>query len=209
MSLVNIFVTSPDTHSERRFLRNITVSELRARLEPIVGIPSQNQTLTLDGVLLMNMNLSLVDAGVRELSTLIVGDITDEKNERGGQYTDVSQVEKYDMTDEEYKNRSDTVLAYKKANEIGRFSKAAAEAEKEPLPEHIKVNDRCKIHPSTTGEIERLGHVRYVGKTSFSPGNWIGVELDEPVGKNDGWWVLCLLLRNTNNSQQHTRAALL
>lgn len=113
------------------------------------------------------------------------------------------------MTDEEYKNRSDTVLAYKKANEIGRFSKAAAEAEKEPLPEHIKVNDRCKIHPSTTGEIERLGHVRYVGKTSFSPGNWIGVELDEPVGKNDGWWVLCLLLRNTNNSQQHTRAALL
>lgn len=208
MSLVNIFVTSPDTHSERRFLRNITLSELRARLEPIVGIPSQNQTLTLDGVLLMNMNLSLVDAGVRELSTLNVslyytylqrlkkrkvGDITDEKNERGGQYTDVSQVEKYDMTDEEYKNRSDTVLAYKKANEIGRFSKAAAEAEKEPLPEHIKVNDRCKIQPSTTGEIERLGHVRYVGKTSFSPGNWIGVELDEPVGKNDGWWVLCLL----------------
>lgn len=72
MSLVNVFVTSPDTHSERRFLRNITLSELRARLEPIVGIPSQNQTLTLDGVLLMNMNLSLVDAGVRELSTLTV-----------------------------------------------------------------------------------------------------------------------------------------
>ncbi|TIB75878.1 hypothetical protein E3Q22_01601 [Wallemia mellicola] len=151
---LNVFVTSPDTHSERRFLRNITLSELRARLEPIVGIPSQNQTLTLDGVLLMNMNLSLVDAGVRELSTLTVGDITDEKNERGGQYTDVSQVEKYDMTDEEYKNRSDTVLAYKKANEIGRFSKAAAEAEKEPLPEHIKYNDDDF---SLIGSLARIG----------------------------------------------------
>lgn len=28
--------------------------------------------------------------------------------------------------------------------------------------------------------------MRYVGTTAFAPGNWIGVEYDEPVGKNDG-----------------------
>ncbi|XP_073412451.1 CAP-Gly domain-containing linker protein 4 isoform X1 [Dendrobates tinctorius] len=33
---------------------------------------------------------------------------------------------------------------------------------------------------------QRLGMVRFYGKTNFAPGNWCGIELDKPHGKNDG-----------------------
>ena len=32
----------------------------------------------------------------------------------------------------------------------------------------------------------KLGKVAFIGEAKFAPGEWVGVELQEPVGKNGG-----------------------
>lgn len=49
----------------------------------------------------------------------------------------------------------------------------------------IAIGKRCRVG----GEDEKRGEVMYVGEVEQIPGGsgkWIGVKLDEPVGRNDG-----------------------
>lgn len=48
---------------------------------------------------------------------------------------------------------------------------------------NLSVGDRVIV---SSGMGSRAGILKYVGETKFAPGNWCGVELDEPTGKNDG-----------------------
>ncbi|KAK0160840.1 hypothetical protein PV328_008206 [Microctonus aethiopoides] len=47
----------------------------------------------------------------------------------------------------------------------------------------LKLGDRVIVSSS---QGSKTGVLRYIGETEFATGEWCGVELDDPVGKNDG-----------------------
>ncbi|XP_001948099.2 CAP-Gly domain-containing linker protein 1 isoform X6 [Acyrthosiphon pisum] len=47
----------------------------------------------------------------------------------------------------------------------------------------LKIGDRVII---SSGQGSKLGVLRYRGATQFAPGEWCGIELDDPLGKNNG-----------------------
>ena len=97
------------------------------------------------------------------------------------------------MPEETYSSLPSTVLAWKKANKLGRFDPDAPEQERQRLQalwdeiqaRKIEVGKRCQLGVDST----RRGEIGYVGEVPQIPGlggPWIGVALDEPSGKNNG-----------------------
>jgi tubulin-folding cofactor B len=97
------------------------------------------------------------------------------------------------MPPEEYEKKGDSVLAWKKNNQLGRFDPDAPSHEQAKLQafeaeiqnKGIEVGQRCRVG----ADDDRRGKVMYVGEVDEIPGGagqWVGVMLDEPVGKNDG-----------------------
>ncbi|KAJ3394073.1 hypothetical protein HDU84_000101 [Entophlyctis sp. JEL0112] len=111
-----------------------------------------------------------------------------------GAYTDVSQVKKFEISDEEYSKRSDSVRAFKQRMKLGRFADGSSEASASTTDgddfsaaaAKIKVGDRCEVTVDDEGGLAKRGEVKFVGLTKFKPGYWIGIEYDEPLGKHDG-----------------------
>lgn len=91
-----------------------------------------------------------------------------------------------------YETLPSSVLAWKKAEQLGRFDPLLSEHEAQKIQNlwdeislrNIGISKRCRLG----NEGARRGTVAYVGVVDGIPGKgpWVGVALDEPVGKNDG-----------------------
>eukprot|EP00160_Parvularia_atlantis_P006170 Unigene15365_Nuclearia_a/m.45940 Unigene15365_Nuclearia_a/g.45940 ORF Unigene15365_Nuclearia_a/g.45940 Unigene15365_Nuclearia_a/m.45940 type:complete len:228 (+) Unigene15365_Nuclearia_a:86-769(+) len=192
MSVVNLFVTvNKETMvaNERRFDKGLTVAALKSRLELIVGTPPEHMRLQLFDR--RDQLVCAIDDDTRMLGAYPVEDymrlhvIDSNPTRRVGEFSDVSAVPKYEMPEDEYAKRSDSVRAFKERNKLGRFADVAPDTADEYAEEAqaVHVGDRCECE---VGDMQIRGTVRFVGKAQFALGHWVGVHLDEPVGKNDG-----------------------
>ncbi|KAF7972822.1 hypothetical protein HWV62_16912, partial [Athelia sp. TMB] len=132
------------------------------KLETITGIPIPNQAISLynsegDGepvAVLADDTKPLGFYGIRDFQTLKIVD-TNPSTSFTGQLTDMTQVDKFELTPEEYAQRQDSVLAYKQRNKVGRF----APQEEKPAPPipavDIPVGSRCEIESSEPGLSKR------------------------------------------------------
>ena len=196
--LVSVQVTSTANAYgvERRFERSLTVAALKAKLELVTGAFAQTMMLTVYGkdgkkiCALDNDEALLGSYPVDDGMTLHAEDPTI----KGNEYSDTSKVEKFELSQDEYNKRQDSVRAFKERNKLGRFNEEemkrkeaelkAREEKEEEKSQTFNVGDRCEV--SVPGQPSRRGEVKYVGQTDFKPGVWVGVQYDEPFGKNDG-----------------------
>lgn len=103
-------------------------------------------------------------------------------------------VEKFELTEKQYENRSDSVRSFLKRNKMGKYNeeemkeleKKKEEAEQREQERYNKINigDRCKV--TSSGQPTRLGSVLYKGPLEGKKMNFIGIKFDEPLGVNDG-----------------------
>lgn len=81
---------------------------------------------------------------------------------------------------------------------MGRFaSKPEESVVDDEIPADIVIGARCEVESTEPG-FKKRGVVQFAGLTKFSKGVWVGIEYDEPIGKNDGSYAhfpvhLCLI----------------
>ena len=106
-----------------------------------------------------------------------------------GEFEDVSKVEKYTISEEDYNKRDDTFRKFKERMQAENPNcmkpDAAGSAYDEFQKEEamaVEVGMRCEV---TVGS--RRGEVKFVGKVKAKgAGYWVGVLLDDPEGDSNG-----------------------
>ena len=117
---------------------------------------------------------------------------------RNGGLDDVSQIEKYRMSDVTYDKLDNSLRAYKRkmqaadptfklvpSNRARPSDAPLLTPEEYAMPECVAglaVGQRVEVAPGA-----RRGTIKHVGEVAgLAPGFWVGVALDEPVGKGTG-----------------------
>ncbi|PYI04271.1 hypothetical protein BO78DRAFT_175720 [Aspergillus sclerotiicarbonarius CBS 121057] len=207
--------TEPRLLTERRITPTWTVMQLKGKLETMTGVPPSSQRLLLkspgrpdqwvDGD-----DTIIGDWGLMKGCEIEVHDSRPQSVRPN--FTDLSSVEKYVLPTSTYESLSNSVLAWKKNQKLGRFDPNALTPEEslrqqsekdaaEIQQRGIAVAQRAIVLPSSPPHIRR-GTVRFIGPVPTIPYPgvdpkiaqldagalplWVGIELDEPLGKNDG-----------------------
>lgn len=173
---------------EIRFDLEDTIGHVKDRLYKHGGTPPESQKLQLfdsSGKFLtelLNERLRLRDYQVKNDYEIKIIDLDPNSLARGGWLENTALVEKYEMSDDVYEKRDNTVRKYKQQLAKEHLSEPSTATTPTIMDENLTVGKRCEVFPGG-----RRGEIKYVG-LAVELGNaiWVGVALDEPLGKNDG-----------------------
>eukprot|EP01079_Euglenida_sp_SAG-EU17-18_P011181 gene11181-2028_t len=182
--------------AELKFDKHDSIEEVKQKCYHHTGTPVSFQDLYLKS----GTQQSRLDDDAKPLGfygpahgmTLHVVDQDPHSMARAGGLEDLSQVDKYVMTDDVYDARDNTVRKQKAAKQAAMLAAGIAPpaAAKKDGPDFsdptclngYRIGDRCEVSPGG-----RRGCIAYLGEVSGLPaGQWIGVRFDEPVGQGDG-----------------------
>jgi tubulin-folding cofactor B len=189
-------------HVDLRFNLHNTIGEVKERFRVHIGTPPEHQHLVLknNGQTICQMsdnNRKLGYYSVLSGMEIHIVDSDPFSLSRNGGLTDVSLVQKYTISEEAYDNRKGTVRDfirqkkkedpnYKVRTTVNTAAGTPSTDRVIPGPESVDgivIGMRCEVMPGA-----RRGTVRFVGEVPeiTAGGHWVGVELDEPLGHNNG-----------------------
>merc|ERR1719219_2905377 len=181
--VVTVFITSNITSftSEKRMDKSITVADLKSKLELICGASAGAMTVTVfdkDDRQVCSLEDDNAIFGSYHVDDGMRLHVEDSSKTRG-EFENVDKVEKFELGKEEYSKRTDTVQAYLKKNKLGKYNE-------KKMVEERGIVEGARAEITVQGSGKRRGTVRFVGPVHFQPGTWVGIQYDEPTGKNDG-----------------------
>lgn len=199
MDSITVVITHtslPDFSSSQVFSFSTTISELKSRIFSLTGTAPASMKLKVNGTLDVSApafedseTLETVAMAVCELETLRISVTDTDPTSIVHQLGRKEEVEaaRFKLDEAKYDQRDDTFRALERRGVIKHKPAAAAQKDKASFSGELpKVGERCEIEPATEADVAKRGEVAFVGETKFSQGVWVGVKLDEPLGKNDG-----------------------
>eukprot|EP01083_Nonionella_stella_P073994 200455_1 len=197
---VTLIVTSSvlNVQAQKRFCTDDSVESVKNSLQSIVGTPPDDMIVQLkdsNGKLICSLTPNSVSLGFFPVANGLTLHVVDTNPSSDLAYlNDVSNVDKYVMPDEEYDKRRGTFREFKEKFLVKKKTpeeeaedqqrKTQQLKEGEQVAATISVGLRCEVGSGT--EFPKRGIVRFLGEVDFSDGIWVGVQFDEPYGKNNG-----------------------
>ena len=167
---MEIFIDSPNAKGWHSFPAHLSISEFQQRLELITGIRACNQSI--DKLTNVDVFKTIGDYLQNQQHIIVKGAIEFDEN-----------VEKFEISKEEYSNLNGTVQSFLKENKLGKYQNSGdiVQENTSDYPD-IKIGLRCVIEG-----LNKYGTIKYFGPFHLKPGQvFVGVEYDEPVGKHSG-----------------------
>jgi len=176
---------------EMKIPKDLTVLELKSKLEIVTGGNAGTMQLQLYNgeQLIANLNNDSVLVGSLPIENGMRIHVID-----NFMWIADDAVEKFELTEDQYERKGDTVRDFLKKNRLGKYDEEAAhqkeqkrlrdaqlEQEKADL---CVVGARCQV--TVPSNPTRRGTVMYKGPIEGKKSIFIGVQYDEPLGKNNG-----------------------